>query len=173
MFYNGIMCYESQKKGLFTYFDQKRCLHLLCDTPQILRDMEYVKGTGYGNKSKGVNASAPINTWGRRLQRDWLMSPAYLQDFDADGNQIGEKLNMHTVRSIAYLEELIAWNPDINADRVSSMIMLMIYREDRLKYIQQRDNKTHDDDYDEYIDKNFQNAYQGQNSYGISASSDW
>jgi len=173
IFYNGIMCYESQKKGIFTYFDQKRCLHLLCDTPQILRDMEYVKGTGYGNKSKGVNASAPINTWGRRLQRDWLLSPAYLQDFDSDGNQIGEKLNMHTVRSVAYLEELIAWNQDINADRISSMIMLMIYREDRLKYIQQRDNKNTDDDYDEYIDKNFQNAYQGQNSYGKTVDLNW
>lgn len=165
LFYNATANYESNKKGIFTYFDQKRCLHLLCDTPQILRDMEYVKGTGYGNKAKGTNATLPVNTWGRRLQRDWLMSQAYIQDFDSDGNQIGEKLNMHCVRSIAYIEELIAWNQDINADRISAMGMLMIYREDRLKYIQQRDNKTTDDDYDEYIDKNFANAYQGQNSY--------
>ena len=125
------------------------------------------------HNSLGTNATAPINTWGRRLQRDWLMSPAYMQDIDDEGNQIGQKLNMHCVRSIAYLEELIGWNQDGNFDRVSAMGMLMIYREDRLKYIQQRDNKTHDDDYDEYIDKNFQNAYQGQNSYGSFVSPDW
>jgi len=173
LFYNATANYESNKKGIFTYFDQKRCLHLLCDTPQILRDMEYVKGTGYGNKAKGTNATLPVNTWGRRLQRDWLMSPAYVQDVDAEGNQIGEKLNMHCIRNIAYIEELIAWNQDINADRISAMGMLMIYREDRLKYIQQRDNKNTDDDYDEYIDKNFQNAYQGQNSYGKTVDLNW
>ena len=173
IFYNAKANYENNKKGIFNYFDQKRCLNLLCETPQILRDMEYVKGSGFGNKSLGTNATLPINTWGRRLQRDYLMSKAFMQDVDADGNQVGEKLNMHTVRSMGYIDELIAWNSDINADRISAMGMLMIYREDRLKYIQQRDNKTNDDDYDEYIDKNFQNAYQGQNSYGVSASSDW
>ena len=164
-FYNAKSNYENNLKGIFNYFDQKRCLHLLCDTPQILRDMEYVKGTGYGNKSKGCNATAPINSWGRRLQRDWLMSKAFMQDFDADGNEVGNKLNMHCTRSIAYIEELIAWNIDINADRISAMGMLMIYREDRLKYIQNKDSKNKDDDYDEYLDKNFENAFQGQNSY--------
>jgi len=93
------------------------------------------------------------------------MSPAYMQDVDADGNQVGEKLNMHCNRSIAYIEELIGWNQDGNFDRISAAGMLMIYREDRLKYIQQRDNKTNEEDYDEYIEKNFANAYQGQNSY--------
>lgn len=165
IFYNAKANYENNKKGIFNYFDQKRCLNLLCETPQILRDMEYVKGSGFGNKSLGTNATLPINTWGRRLQRDYLMSKAFMQDVDADGNQIGEKLNMHTVRSMGYIDELIAWNSDINADRISAMGMLMIYREDRLKYIQQRDNKQTDDDYDEYIEKNFANAYQGQNSY--------
>jgi len=165
IFYNAKANYENNKKGIFNYFDQKRCLTLLCETPQILRDMEYVKGSSYGNKSLGTNATNPINTWGRRLQRDWLMSKAYVQDEDSDGNQIGEKLNMHCTRSIAYVEELIAWNIDINADRVSAMGMLMIYREDRLKYIQNKDKKNSDDDFDEYIDKNFQNAFQGQNSY--------
>jgi len=165
MFYNAKSNYENNKKGLFNYFDQKRCLSLLCETPQILRDMDYVKTTGFGNKALGTNATAPINIWGRRLQRDWLMSKAYVQDVDVEGNQIGEKLNMHCIRSIAYVEELIAWNSDINADRISAMGMLMIYREDRLKYIQNKDNKEKDDDFDEYIDKNFANAFQGQNSY--------
>ena len=165
IFYNAKANYENNKKGIFTYFDQKRCLSLLCETPQILRDMDYVKGSNYGNKSLGCNATAPINTWGRRLQRDWLMSPAYSQDVDAEGNQIGEKLNMHCIRSIAYVEELIGWNQDGNFDRISAGGMLMIYREDRLKYIQQRDNKTKDDEFDEYIDRNFQNAFTGQNSY--------
>jgi hypothetical protein len=165
MFYNAKANYENDKKGLFAYFDQKRCLHLLCDTPQILRDMEYVKGGSYGNKAKGSNSGKMINAWGRRLQKDWMQSKAFTQDYDEDGNQVGEKSNMHTIRGIAYLEELIAWNIDINADRVSAMGMLMIYREDRLKYLANASGTEEGEEEDKYIEENFKNAFTPQNSY--------
>jgi intein/homing endonuclease len=165
MFYNARANYENDKKGLFAYFDLKRCLHLLCDTPQILKDMDYVKGSAYGNKSKGTNSGKMINAWGRRLQKDWLITPAYQQEYDEDGNQVGEKLNMHCERGIAYIEELIAWNIEINADRVSAMGMLMIYRADRLKYLASAKENKEEDDTDEYLDENFKNAFIGQNSY--------
>ena len=35
---------------------------------------------------------------------------------------------------MAYLKEAASWNPDGNFDRISAMGMLMILREDRLKY---------------------------------------
>lgn len=165
LFYNAKANYESQKKGIYSYFDQRRCLHLLCYTPQILRDMDYQKESGYGNKALGTNASKPVNAWGRMLQRDWLLSSATIQDYNENGEQVGEKLNMHTTRSMAYLEELIAWNSDINADRVSAMGMLMIYREDRLKYISNKSSDQDLEDVDKYIEENFKNAYGSQNSY--------
>ena len=166
IFYNAKANYEQDKKGLFAYFDQKRSLYLLCETPQILKDMEYAKGGSYGNKSLGTNSGKMINPWGRRLQKDWMMSPASIQDFDSEGNQIGEKLNMHTIRNIAYIEELISWNIDINADRVSAMGMLMIYREDRLKYLANKTSDTNEEEFDSYIEENFKNAYQDNpNSY--------
>jgi len=159
MFYNAKANYENDKKGLFTYFDQKRCIHLLCETPQILRDMDYVKGTGYGNKAVGTPSGKIRNAWGRRLQRDWMLSSAMVQEYDENNEQIGDKLNMHTIRSVAYLEELIAWNIDINTDRVSAMGMLMIYREDRLKYLANASGEDDNDDFDEYIEENYKNAF--------------
>ena len=165
IFYNAKANYESNKKGIYSYFDQKRSLQLLCHTPQILRDMDYQKDSGFGNKALGTNASKTVNGWGRMLQRDWLLSPATIQDYDEEGNQVGEKLNMHTIRSMAYIEELIAWNADINADRISAMGMLMIYREDRLKYLANKTSDEDNDDIDTYIEENFKNAYGVQNSY--------
>ncbi len=168
LFYNAKANYENDKKGLFAYFDQKRCLHLLCETPQILRDMEYVKVATFGNKSRGTNSGKMINAWGRRLQKDWMQSVATAQDYDENGEQIGVKLNMHTIRGIAYVEELIAWNPDINADRVSCAGMLMIYREDRLKYLTKGSSNKDDDEDDGFLGeygKNFENAYDSQISY--------
>ena len=68
---------------------------------------------------------------------------------------------MHTIRSIAYIEEMIAWNIDINADRVSAMGMLMIYREDRLKYLANASSEE-DEEIDTYIEENFKNAFNTQ-----------
>lgn len=153
-FYNGEANYESNLKGLFAYFEQKNALHRLCDTPQILRDMDYIKGVAYGNKAKGTNASVKINSWGRLLQAQWQLTPV---ENDESG-----KLKMHTIRNIAYLEECIAWNADGNFDRVSAAGMLFILREDRYKRIQIL-KETGSSKYknladDNFFKKNYKNA---------------
>jgi len=127
-FYNAIANYENDKKGLFAYFTHRNALSLLADNPQILKDMELVKATNlYGNKSKGTNSGVKINAWGRRLQADWMLEPAY------DEAKSG-LLNLHKIRSVGYLKEAIGWNEDGNFDRVSAMGMLMILREEYKKY---------------------------------------
>jgi hypothetical protein len=101
-----------------------------------MKDMEMVKGDLIGNRSKGTPAGKNINAWARKLQADWQMTKAVgTEEVDDDGEIItgSGKLNLQTIRSVAYLKECIAWNPDINADRVSAMGMCMIYREDRAK----------------------------------------
>lgn len=135
-FYGAIGNYENNKKGLYAYFANNNCLDLLCDTPEILKDLDYVKGSTFGNKGKGTNATSAINMWGRRLQADWL-----LQTFEeeVENEETGEveiinKLNLHKLRSIPYLRELSAWHPDLNCDRISVMNMVMILREEMQKY---------------------------------------
>jgi hypothetical protein len=71
--------------------------------------------------------------------------------------------NLRRIRSIGYIKECIAWNPDINTDRVSAMDMVMILREDRAKmttkFEEERNINTetffHDDP---FLDSNWQNA---------------
>ncbi len=157
-FYNAQANYEMNLKGLFSYFDNKNALHYLADTPQILKDMEFVKATNlYGNKAKGTRASAPINAWGRLLQADWQRSKAHGEDDDP-------RLNLHKLRGLAYIEECIKWNPDGNFDRVSAGIMLFILREDRVK--RTRSAKDNQDKVvsplanDPYFNKNYGNNTQ-------------
>jgi hypothetical protein len=130
-FYNAIANYESNIKGLFAYFDANHMLHYLCDTPQVLKDMDQAKGTLIGNRSKGTNTNKFIGSWGRKLQVDWMLSPAYVP---SDSEEESTLLNLHKIRSMGYLKELLAWNPDGNFDRVSAMGMVMILRADRIKY---------------------------------------
>jgi hypothetical protein len=116
---------------LFSYFNKKNALHRLADVPQILKDMDYVKNTNlYGNKSKGTNANAQVNKWGRKLQADWMNNPVNNEDED------DTRLNLHTMRGLAHIEEAIKWNSDGNFDRISAAGMLFILREDRYKRTQ-------------------------------------
>lgn len=129
-YYNAVANYENDKKGLFAYFSHRHMLSYLADNPQILKDMELVKATGlYGNKAKGTNSGAKVNAWGRRLQADWMLDAA-------EGEENAKKglLKLHTLRSIGYIKEAIGWNEDGNFDRVSAMGMLMILRQEYLKY---------------------------------------
>lgn len=121
-FYNAVANYENDKKGLFSYFSNRNCLYLLCDTPKILKDMQMIRIENYqGNKAKGVNSSVQVNAWGRRLQADWMLKPAYKQDPEAP-----DVPNLYKIRSIAYLKEAEMWNTDGNFDRISAMGMCMI-----------------------------------------------
>jgi hypothetical protein len=131
IFYNAEANYESNLKGIFSYFDEKNMLHHLCNVPQILKDMDFVKQTNlYGNSAKGTRTNQEINKWGRLLQADWMLKTALTSDED------NPRLNLHTIRSLGLLEEYIKWNNDGNFDRVSAGNMLFILREDRFKRIQ-------------------------------------
>jgi hypothetical protein len=44
----------------------------------------------------------------------------------------GEIRNLDLIKSPALLQEMMAYNSEVNADRVSSLILLMIIREDRI-----------------------------------------
>jgi hypothetical protein len=164
-FYNAQANYENNLKGLFTYFSNHNALHLLADSPDILRDMEIVKTTLYGNRSKGTRTTEEVIKLGKTLQRQWMLTPYELEVYnDETGETDLIKIpNLRRIRSIGYLKEAIAWNPDINTDRVSAMDMVMILREDRKKYtdkyeddkIEDPINHFHDDP---FLDDNWNKA---------------
>ncbi len=161
-YYNATCNYENDKKGLFTYFANHHGLQYLCDTPQILKDMEMIKPiTGFSNKSKGTNSGGEINKLGRRLQADWMREVAYGQSsvtIDDNGNEIEEipQLNLHKIRSIGYLEEAVGWNIDGNFDRVSAMGMLMILREDLARYeVKREDSRVKDLAQDDFFKRTY------------------
>lgn len=127
-FYNAIGNYERNKKGLYGYLYNKGQLSLLCDEPEILKDKGISKANTIGNNSKGTYASTPVLIYGLQRSVSWMETPAYGEE---EGTEV---TNLDKIRSIPLLHEVIAWNPDDNFDDVSALIMLMIYREDRLQF---------------------------------------
>lgn len=123
--YNAKCLYENNKKGLFAYFAKMNCTYLLADTPEHLKNKENLKYS-YGNKIKGVNATASVNQHANELIKDWLRLPVPMQ------NENGEEVtifNLFRIKSRALLRELVCFNPMINVDRVRALGMVMLYRE--------------------------------------------
>ena len=137
-FWNGKLMYENNKKGLFAYFSKKNCVYKLADTPEYLKDRQLIKEIGYGNKGKGIpmyggSGKGGLRDYGYRLIKDWLLLPTTVIEKDEQGNDVETKIpNLYHIRNRALLKELILFNPDINVDRIMSLMQLMLYREEKM-----------------------------------------
>lgn len=162
-FYNGKLLYENNKKNTFAYFSKMNCLWKLEDTPEYLRQRQMVKNVGYGNTAKGVSAIPAVKNHGFTLIRDWLLKPVTILSPTGPNNEkIEIKVpNLHFVKNRALLKELSLFNPDINVDRIMSLVQLMIFREQKMITYQgniKRDTSKIEKDYagnDEFFTRNF------------------
>lgn len=161
LFYNGRLNYEYNKKGLFSHFSTRNSLYLLTDVLDFLKEKQMMKD-GYGNKSKGTNASPAINAYARSRLRSWLLAPVpIMQTIDGEEKEVMVP-RLFTVRNRALLKELINYNSEGNFDRISAMGMLMLLREDRMiryqgdvsKEKQERANNSYDGN-DSFFKRNY------------------
>ena len=161
LFYNGRLNYEYNKKGLFSHFSTRNSLYLLTDVLEFLKEKQMMKD-GYGNKSKGTNASPAINAYARSRLRSWLLAPVpIIQTIDGEEKEVMVP-RLFTVRNRALLKELINYNSEGNFDRISAMGMLMLLREDRMiryqgdasKEKQERANNSYDGN-DPFFKRNY------------------
>ena len=132
LFYNAKCLYESNKKGIYSYFSKMNSTHLLADTPQYLRDKQLIKYSAFGSNAKGVNASAAVNNYANALIREWLLKPVTTTVTENEETKVIEVPNLYFIRNRALLEELIAFTPEINVDRIRALGMAMLYREEKL-----------------------------------------
>lgn len=161
LFYNAKCLYESNKKGIYAYFAKMNCTHLLADTPEYLRDKQMVKYSSFGSNQKGVNATAAINNYANGLIRDWLMKPVTMITTIDGVEQEVVTQNLFFLRNRALIEELIAFNPEINVDRIRALGMVMLYREEKMVLYQGNPSRDKDVTPKDYIgnDPFFTNNY--------------
>lgn len=162
LFYNGKCMYEQNRKGIFAYFSKMNCLYLLADTPEYLRDKQLIKSIGYGNTSKGVNATQPINNFADNLIKEWLIKPVMINiEEEGEVKEVQVK-NLVFLKNRALLQELISYNPYANFDRIRALGMLMLYREQYMVLwggeVRKDNNVADDKSYlgnDDFFSKNY------------------
>jgi hypothetical protein len=123
LFYNATDMYENMLKGLFVYFESRGCTFLLADRPSVLDD---VLQDSKVNRKKGFHADEKITQYGNGLIKAWLLEPHSEDD--------PEVLNLHRLRSIPLIQELIAWDPEGNYDRVDALRGVMLYLAELRKF---------------------------------------
>ena len=165
MYYGAKLLYENNKKGLFAYFKRMNCLYLLAETPEFLKDKDFVKPGKVGNSIYGVNATNPINNYARELLKNWMLKPVTIQTDNDDAPEVTIP-NVMTMWNRAALDEARQWNPDGNFDRISALGMLMLIREDRIITFgdNMRKTETHVNSIanDKYFERNYKRRSHNQ-----------
>jgi len=123
-YYNARQNFENNLRGLEQHMRKVRKDHLLVDTPEIIKDK--VADARVLNRKKGTPGTAPIKKYGMQRILEWLLREV------EKGTGI---YNLHKIRSIALLDELIYWNSKGNFDRVDALIYLFILHEDMYHHI--------------------------------------
>ena len=78
------------------------------------------------------NMSKPLKAYGEELIKMWLLEP-----YENEG-----LLNLHKIRNVALLKELIAYNDIGNFDRVMSFMMVMYHLEETKKIKVEKERKV-------------------------------
>ena len=171
IFYNAKCLYEQNIKGCFAYFSQKNCLYLLADTPEYLVDKQLIKTLGYGNTSKGVRATLPINNYANKLIQQWMLKPVIKVTKDpTTGQDIEVQVpNLFNIKNRALLKECILYTPlQGNYDRIRALGLVMLYREMFIVMYQGILDKGRSyvpEDYignDPFFDENYNNPYDNE-----------
>lgn len=129
IYYNAKCLYENQLKGFKVYFEQKKSLHFLYETPAILKDI--VKDTNV-TRGYGIHMTKEIKRQCEIYLRQWLIETREIKE-----GTNGEKkiiLNLHTILNKALLKELIAYDPyEGNFDRVIAFMLCILQKQELYK----------------------------------------
>ena len=113
-FFGDASClFENEKLGIKEHFKKMYSLHLLAYTPGVLKANETSKTAKV--RVYGQHMSTPIKKEAEIYLREWLLTSI------GDG-----KLQLHTIKSIPLLKELISYNAEGNFDRVIAMMLAVI-----------------------------------------------
>jgi len=114
LYYGDAQClYENEKQMIKDHFKKMYSIGLLAFTPGVLKANETSKTAK--TRIYGQHMSTTVKNEAEIYLREWLLTPI------GDG-----KLQLHTIKSIPLLKELISYNVDGNFDRVIALMLAVI-----------------------------------------------
>lgn len=125
-----VVTHNCNRKMMYAYFSKKHCLNMLAECPEWIKQKGLVKYSMFGSSAKGVSVNGVLISTGIELINDWLKKPVPVEVKDENGESIIEtNMLLYTIRNRALLQEMVAYAPEKNTDRVSALFQVMYYRE--------------------------------------------
>lgn len=125
-----VVTHNCNRKMMYAYFSKKHCLNMLAECPEWIKQKGLVKYSMFGSSAKGVSVNGVLISTGIELINDWLKKPVPVEVKDESGESIIEtNMLLYTIRNRALLQEMVAYAPEKNTDRVSALFQVMYYRE--------------------------------------------
>lgn len=110
---NASCLYENEKQLIKEHFKKMHSMDLLAFTPGVLKANETSKTAR--TRVYGQHMPTQVKNECEIYLREWLLTPI------GDG-----KLQLHTIKSIPLLDELISYNVDGNFDRVIALMLAIV-----------------------------------------------
>ena len=119
--YNAEIGFENEVTEVRSYFTKRKKLHLLAVQPDAI-----ISATIKHSKVArvyGIHMNEKLKDAGEKYLKQWLLTE---KNIDSEDKLI---LNLNTIYDIGLLEELIQYNRKGNFDRISALIVLMMFIE--------------------------------------------
>lgn len=126
LYYNARVNIENANKGIFDYFDGKGSGYLITDRLRI--EKEATNDFSATSRQRGFTPSKQINAYARGLIAQYLIDSTNNPDKP-------EEINIHKLRCLPLIKEMILWNSEGNFDRVSAFGGLMLFYYEKKKYM--------------------------------------
>jgi hypothetical protein len=119
LYYNAKCLYENQFKDMKTYFQNKNSLHLLAPQPMIVKD---IIPKSEVNRGYGVHMPIQLKQAAVIYLKEWFKTP-----------RSATETNIDFIYSVPLLQEALRFNFNGNFDRISSLLILMLYIQENKK----------------------------------------
>lgn len=118
MYYNALLLYENEKRGLEWYFEEKKCLYMMKDQPFIIDKI--IKNSTV-RRPKGIHMVPAIKEQAEIWAKDWLLEE------DGEGN-----FNLTKIYDKVLLKQLIAYDDERNFDAVISFLLAILMKREMI-----------------------------------------
>jgi len=154
LYYNAKIMVEMDLPGFYKYCLQRKRLNLLAKTPVVMINKFNANAKfrySYGVMMKGNSA---LKIQAEQYLADWLLKEQELVR-DEEGNVVKVVKNINRIYDKALLEELRIYNRTGNFDRVSSLLLLMIWIQETFQEVINVNGEEQEDRFSVFFAKYF------------------
>ena len=131
LYYNALLLYENEKRGLEWYFEEKKCLYLMKNQPYIIDKI--IKNSTV-KRPKGIHMVPAIKEQALLWAKDWLL------DEDGEGNY-----NLTKIYDPFLLKQLLSYDDERNFDSVIAFCLAILMKREMYNVtVQEKDDAIKD-----------------------------